>query len=676
MNSRFGLPVSVGFGLLFALFLTQGLPYWDDDFTSWFWKVEGRSLLSLLAEWIWPVSTQPEHWGFNERPAQAFLYKLLFLLAGYDAAPAFFLKSAAFAWVGWRIAALSSLLSGGTSLSGRAAWGAAGAAFLFYTAPGPVAALILQQDFAPYAALANLILLEWIFHSIEATPRAWRGIPSFSDPGVRKWMSRWLLIALCTYLAYKTKADVKLIAPLTVFYVALVRRAQWAYFALPLGLMLLLAVPWGPGIFSKLPPFVPGSGGSEVNWMFQEARLSRVFSYLWSNEPVNWARFWRDAPLSLAAVLGPFALLPAAVFAVYRIQGDDHPLLRWRQSVSGRAWVFFFLWWCGVLLATGALSDINFTFRIRYGILTVVPTLILLGGLWQLLLRESEQRPGKVGQWLLLGLALQVGMNVLRSVQYRRDMGSVMVAVDQAYSWVARHAQSGSRLLLSPDFRPYDYRPGAPALFRERVQLSSTSEFAGRTQPGQALTVSWSPSLWPEVELLHRAPGCQSWNLFDALWPCDPGGGAFVMRWIGPQPLYDEGERLRQAGKNAEARALHEKLLQERPEHPAARFVIALESFALGDPERARTALEPLEEPFFRNNSVLYNLALARAGTGRLDGARELLEVLAEREPGNYGVLMNLQDVYGKLGKGRAQARAIESLKRQFPNDGAVQGLR
>ncbi len=652
------------FGFLFALFLTQGIPLWDDDFTSWFWKIKDHSILHYFWEWLWPVSTQPEHWGFNERPAQSVLYKLGYFISGYESWSYFVIKSAIYAVVGWRIVRLAELLSGGKKKSWAArsalvAWVGVGIGALYYTAPGPVAALILHQDLAPLAALTNLLLLEWIFRSIEATPPDWQGLPNFRLPAHRAWLRKWLAISFCVYLGYKTKADVKLIGPTVGLYLLLTRARQWAFFAFPLTLMGLLAVPWGPGIFSKLPPFVPGSGGSSIGWMFQEARLSRVLSYLWSPDAFDWKSFWQAAPLSIAGVLGPFALVPALAFGVYRVQGDDAPLASWRKSATGRAWVFFGLWWCVVLAATSVLSDINFTFRIRYGILTVVPSLLLLGGLWMALAEQVRTHAWRrwLGVGLLTCLALQVGMNTIRSARYRRDLGQVMVAIDQAYERIAREYRD-HRLAFMPDFRPYDYRPDAPKLFQERVTLESVGEFAKRYRPGETVTASWSASLWPELDLIAFPNGCRSGVLFDLLRPCPAGFGVAVMKWVGPLRLYEEGETLRAKGQVGQARELHERLLKEHPGNSATKFVIGLESFVLRDPRRAREVFGELEGPFFQNNAVIYNAALARMGVGEFGRAAELLETVLEREPGNSSARMNLQEVYRQFPDGK-NARAL-----------------
>ncbi len=668
-----GVAVLLG-GFIFAWFFTLGIPLWDDDFTSWSRKVDGQSIFRFLWEWISPISTQPEHWGFNERPVQSLIYKTFQMVSGYEAWSYFLFKSAIYAAVGWRIYRLGLLLGGETSRLARFA--SAGVAALYLLSPGPVAALILHQDVAPVAALVNLLLLEWIFRSVEATPVEWRGLPDFSKPAVRSWAAKWLGIAVCIYLGYKTKADVKLLGPVLAAYILVTRRHQWAYFAIPIGAAALLAVPWGPGIFTRLPPFVPGSGGSSVGWMFQEAKLARVFSYLWSPDAFPWRDFYLSAPLSLAGILGPFVLIVAAGFAIWRVQGDDRPLARWNKTAHGRAWVLFAIWWAVVMGATSALSDINFTFRLRYGILTLTPTAILLAGLAVAYIRSAKELPRYALHVACAALVLQAGMNLLRSAKYRRDMGIVMVSVDQAYERVAKDFP-GASLALMPDFRPYDYRPGAGRVFDLKTVLADTGDLSKKAfPPGNTIVISWNPTLWEEIELIEAYTGCRSYSPFDWLWPCPKKAGAMVMRWLGANPLYQKAELLRKGGKNAEALALHEQFLKDHPGSLAVRFVIGLESFLVGNPTRAWEVFHPLSEYFPNNNAVLFNTALAGMETQHLIEAAKLLETIAEREPTNYGVLYNLQEAYKRSRRDRARERVVRELERLFPQDDAVKKLR
>ncbi len=671
-NDPVGVAVLAG-GSLFAFLLTLGIPLWDDDFTSWFRKIQEHSIFRYLWEWIWPVSTQPEYWGFNERPVQSLIYKFFYGISGYHSWSYFLFKSLIYGLVGWRIYCLALLLGGNVSIGARRA--AAAIAGLYLVSPGPVAALILHQDLAPLAALVNLLLLEWIYRSVEATPLGWKGLPRLSDPAQRRWVLQWLGISFCIYLGYKTKADVKLLGPVLALYVVLVRRHQWAYFAIPVAACALLAVPWGPGIFSKLPPFIPGSGGSSVGWMFQEARFSRVFSYLWNPENFDWRNFYRSAPLSLAGVLGPFVLIVAAGFAVWRIQGDDHPLSQTRKSSSGRAWLLFALWWVMVLAATSALSDINFTFRIRYGILTLTPTAVLLAGLAVAFVTSLKELPKWVLPVATAALVLQSGMNLWRSGQYRRDIGLIMVAVDHAYDRVRRDFQD-HRLALLPDFRPYDYRPGAGRVFDEKTSIQSTDELEKSFPAGKTVAISWHPTLWEQMELVEFYRGCQWYSPFDWIWPCQDGVGAALMRWLGRSPEYERGEQLRAQGKHQEARQVHEQFLREHPGSLAARFVIGLESFSLQDWNRSWEVFSELASLFPENNAVLYNAGLAAMETKRYGQAAQWLETVVSREPSNYPVLMNLQETYRRAEKNRARQRVIGELERLYPTDPKVKSLR
>src|ERR1041385_5221793 len=80
-------------GLVYTLFFAQGIPLWDDDFTSWFWKIKDNSLFHYIFEWVSPISTQPQYWGFNERPLQSIVYKVCYLISGREAWSYFTYKS-------------------------------------------------------------------------------------------------------------------------------------------------------------------------------------------------------------------------------------------------------------------------------------------------------------------------------------------------------------------------------------------------------------------------------------------------------------------------------------------------------------------------------------------------------------------------------------------------------
>src|SRR3954463_10234531 len=84
-------------GFVLGLFFGQGIPLWDDDFTSWFWKIQDKSIFQTLLEIVSPISTQPQYWGFNERPIQALVYQFFYLVSGYESWSYMLFKSLVYA---------------------------------------------------------------------------------------------------------------------------------------------------------------------------------------------------------------------------------------------------------------------------------------------------------------------------------------------------------------------------------------------------------------------------------------------------------------------------------------------------------------------------------------------------------------------------------------------------
>src|SRR5262245_29280496 len=87
-------------GFAYAMFFRHGIPLWDYDFTSWFHKIKDHSFFYYFWNLISPISTQPQYWGFNERPIQALLYKFFYLIGGYDPTVYFIYKSAVYGGLG------------------------------------------------------------------------------------------------------------------------------------------------------------------------------------------------------------------------------------------------------------------------------------------------------------------------------------------------------------------------------------------------------------------------------------------------------------------------------------------------------------------------------------------------------------------------------------------------
>ena len=256
-----------------------------------------------------------------------------------------------------------------------------------------MAAFLLYQDFAPVAELLFLALTYWIWREVERTPADWRGFPRWGDADQRRWLLRWTLVAVATYLGYKSKADLKLIPAIFGAYVLLVRRRQLGFFLVPLVQMGLLAVPWGPGIFGKLPPFLPGSQGSEIGYMWQPASADRLLEYLWDSRPYELVASLTRSTIALSGILGPFLIAGILVFLIWRIEGID--LVPWTrlETTIDRSRAFALIWTAAMLAGISALPAINYIFRIRYGILHMVPVSLLLAWIFGLFAEASSRLP-------------------------------------------------------------------------------------------------------------------------------------------------------------------------------------------------------------------------------------------------------------------------------------------
>ena len=658
-------------GFIYAGFISQGIPLWDDDFTSWLWKTKDHSIFHYILETLSPISTQPQYWGFNERPLEALVYKFFSMIGGYESWSYFLFKDLAYAGVGVMIYCWGLRLVPKTQ-GGRLA--ALAAAVFALVTPGFTASHVLFQDFAPIAELIFLSVTYFIWSGIEKTPQEWRGFPRFSDPVHRRWLLHWAVLSFCTYLGYKSKADVKMVPVILAAYVFLLRRKQLGFFVFPLALMLLLAIPWGPGVFSKLPPFIPGSKGSEVNWMWQPASLGGLREFLWASAPFELWSWIKSPTISLAGVLGPFLLVPLLGFLAWRMEAIDKVNWTTQAKPLDRARTFALIWFVVILAATSALSQINYIFRIRYGILPMVPASLLLAWAFGLFADSQSRLSVWVTRAAILVFAVQVGINLDRSFNYRRDMGQVIVAVDQAYEHMDHHF-SNEKLVLLPDFRPYDYRPDAGSALANKEWLSTQDDLPKKYAPGRTYAISWKPSLWEDFEEVAHFSGCRSGVVFDSLFPCPGGSGTHLMRFIGQDPLYAQGEALRNKGDVVGARKLHEEYLKKYPGSLAGYFVLGLEAYQQRDWQRATQVYSLLENYFPDHLGIVYNHALVLVELGRLPDAIQRFEYVATRDPANYGNLINLYYAYRKSDQIRKAQETLVTMKRAFPNDGEVNRL-
>lgn len=538
-------------GVFFATFITQSLPFWDGDFTIFFTAIQNKTLVRLFADLINPVTQDTRNWGFLDHTVQLIIYKISFLLVGWDSWPYVWFRIFCYAGIGifiyqWVLRLVASD-DPNPETTRRARQAAAAAALFFLVCPAPVASMSWIADFAPVAEFAFAALTFLIWAEIERTPLEWTEFNPVASPERRTWLSRWLILTVAIYFAYKTKSDLKLIPPVTVLYLALTRHHQWKVFATPLTLMAFLAIPWNTAIFQRLPPFVPGAEGGSENFMWQPAKLGRLAEFFWASNPYN----LREASLSLASHLGPFLLVAVAfLFILSPLPAGTFPKLRKLtfDSRRSRAHLYLAIWFCAILAGATALPEINYYFRIRYGILPLVPVSILLGSAFGWFAQSAKSLPRWIVAFALILFGIQFTVNLDRSLRYRRSFGATEVGVNQAYAWIAKYFPDQD-LVLMPDFLPYDYHLDAPPAIRNRHRSNGLDELSRLYIPNRTTVISWQPPNSPVLKEVARFNGCSPDSLFDRITGCPPSHEIHVSRYIGPAP----GEQLQPTAPRTEA---------------------------------------------------------------------------------------------------------------------------
>jgi hypothetical protein len=324
--------------------------------------------------------------------------------------------------------------------------------------------------------------------------------------------------------------------------------------------------------------------------MWQEPKTGSAMEFLWNSGlklsifDLGTLSYWaRAATISLSGLIGVL-LIGIVAFFGWRMEGLDRVPWTTQAQPSDRARTFILLWFGAVMVAVSSLPEINYIFRIRYGILTMVPAAILLSWIFGLFADSMAKVSADARKWATIAavalFAIQSGINLNRSIIYRREMGQVMIAVDQVYAYVnEKHGED--KLTLLPDFRPYDYRPDAAPAFAEKSWLPNNEELVKSHKPFKTYVISWKPSLWDQLEMVQHFTGCRSTSIFDRLFPCPQGTGTYLMRYIGSDPLYQLGEQARAKKDVVSARSYHEKFIEKYPLNMAGHFVLGLEAFEL-----------------------------------------------------------------------------------------------
>ena len=647
-------------GFLFAAFFVQGLPYWDCDYSINFAAIRGKSLFELIGQWISPVYSGVDNWGFLDRPAQFIVYRICYAIAGYNTWPYLLFKSACYAGLAVMVYVWALRLIPRTSKS-RAA--AAAAALFFLVAPGPVGSLVWLADFGPTAELAFLVLTFVIWRQVEATPIEWKSLSPLRDRVQRRWLYEWIAISFAVYLGYKTKADLKLIPLIFAAYILLLRAKQWKLFGIPIALMFVLAVPWSGNVFTKLPPFIPNAAPTNTGYSWVPANVEVVRQFLWSTDRYNFMSSWKVGTFALSGLLGPFLLVGILAFIVWWLLPFSAKNWKWAASPESRARIFVVIWFLAMLVGVSALPIINDFFRIRWGLLTLVPVSILLAWVFSLFVESWSRLP----RWAIaLGIALfavQAGINLSRSVYHRKDMGEVTIAVDRVYAYVDK-TYPADQLALFPGFLSYEYSFDAGPALRDRDTVTGLQDLVRRHTPDKTSVISWTPAVWEQLDVVQQFDGCGSSTLFEALFPCDHKLIAFLMRYIAPDPTLQAAEAALAQNDPAASHKLFQAYLAQHPGNLGARFKDGQVAYQLKDWSGSEQTFADLEKYFPNDPSILYNRALAMVELKQYGPAIARLNRVAQMNPRDRAAQMTLYRAYLLNGNQQQAAAVLEGIKR------------
>lgn len=570
--------------LLQCAWLAQGMQLWDDDYTHWLRPALTRPTLSLVADVLSPVSTRPEAWGFDERPLNTLLFWACYQLGGYDPRIFFALHA-----LGLAVCTIMVALWGRRLGANRR--GAAAAALLFLCGSGPLSAYLILADCSPLSQAWMLVTGWLLLNAVEH----------------RASTGRWAALVVLTYLGYKLKGEIKLLPAIVLLYVAWQRRDQLRRVVFPVAAMVLLALPWSLQLFSHVPPFIPGGKPAPESWMFQAASTRRWREFFWSGQTVGWQPL--DPTLSLLGMLGPFGLLAAA--------------LGWSGSRGGRstaAFHFLLVWLAVSCLSLTALPELNYSYRIRYGIFLMTPVCCLLAP-------ALGSGPGWRQALTLLLLFAQCLLGEARGARLRAGLGRLGVQVHSCYSWLAEHDPQ-ARLGLAPDFLPFDFRPDAPAVITGKQPLRRFEDVAALGRG--AYLLSWNCPLWEQLELVRADDGARDGVLVDRWLPPDGRHTLYLLRFIGPDPRFASALRARPA----DAVPAFQAMLRAHPDNLAVRFQLGVALCNLKRFSEACEIFKRVAEVQPDLWSAHYNYALALEGCQQTAHARIEVERAHELAPG------------------------------------------
>jgi hypothetical protein len=406
---------------LFAGVVLSGLRLFDNDY-DWINQAQDAGWLQLLGDIFRPI---PERWGFQDRPTQTLVFRLIYGAVGYSAFTFYTFKAALFGGGCFGITRLSITLG----LSRRASV-LAGAIFAL-SSSGQASALWVSD----FELLTEILILAGlgIF---------WRTLHSVPKSRIEEFLNQALFV-LISVAAHRTKGSAKLIPVIVFLYLLLYRRDQIRRFLPALVLIALTIIPVFSVFDNPIPPFAPFAEDHSQGWMWKPANLQTLGTLMVGNFHPFFGTSGPNIAFSMLSVLAPAVLWSTGLAFIYL-------MLRDRKSFSLTGWRFLCIWAAISIVSYAAFPRLPEGFMARYIVVGLVPVSMLIG----LILDQASRRfSAKVALPALVCILTIHAATNLSSTRYLRDtLGQVIVAYDQAREHISTQIADSDVLLIGFDY--------------------------------------------------------------------------------------------------------------------------------------------------------------------------------------------------------------------------------
>ena len=613
-----------------AFFFSHGLYLWDTDYSQWLAQA-GSGLPEILLRVFSPLTSDPDTWGFSDRPLYVLICWLLHAFFGSWATGWFFVKSLA---VGTLCAMVYGFLRRHCSVG---AFAALFGAMILASSPATMASLLYLSDPAVYSQMAMTAAMFFAYSWFNRRIGTVRFVVMF---------------AITVYFGAKLRGEVRM-APLAVLgYAYFFRRDVFRRLVLPVTGVFLLSLPWSLGMFSASPPYLPGAG--------------RLAGFLFSglSSPLK-------PQISVFVTVGIVLCIALLVFGVWSV---GRRKIKLTYDRSG----FFIAWLGAALLGCAALPGQSGAFDLRYALIALVPAVMLAS----IAIDEAVTvlKGASLGRFkwfvpLALMLAgLQLSLHLGASARHRMDIGRTIVAANGIHTLV-EEKYSKSRFVYAPGFIAYGYKDVKSfALMNRRTieNLDRLSQFPS----GDTYVASWEGILDARLSVEKVVSGCSPYSVFDWIAGCGPADGAFLFRYVGTPPEFTRAQEFEKNRDFRSASVQIEKYLQRDPANHGMAFTLSLYAYNLRNFARMESIYDAIGPFYPAITSVVYNWAIAKLGMGKFKDSIRLFRRALRLSPGDYAIGFNLADALMKSGDRKAALIQLEALLQSHPGDAALKAAR